>query len=232
MIVDDVESNRRIISENFKSPTLKLIQAEDGHKAVLLAGQFMPDIIFMDIRMPVMDGFEAAKLIKTKNKTKNIKIIALTASMRSEDQDDHYEKYFDGYLSKPVTRVELFRELMRFLDYKEIRQKQAEPTGNSKSPAFITGIPKLSKTKCTKLIKLLDGSIYQKWYEANTYQMSDEIEKFARLILDTGKEFKLVVFEDFGTDLAEAIDHFDLETMDRLLKSFPDLSEKIRNSCN
>ncbi|MCF8364692.1 MAG: PAS domain S-box protein, partial [Bacteroidales bacterium] len=122
MIVDDVESNRRIISENFASRNLRMVEAEDGHKAVLLASQFLPNVIFMDIRMPVMDGFEAARLIKTRNTTKSIKIIALTASVRSEDQDEDYQKYFDGYLKKPVTRVELFRELMRFLKYKEIKQ--------------------------------------------------------------------------------------------------------------
>lgn len=232
MIVDDVESNRRIISENFKSPTLTLIQAEDGHKAVLLAAQFVPDIIFMDIRMPVMDGFEAAKIIKTKHKTKNAKIIALTASMRSEDQDDNYEKYFDGYLSKPVSRVELFRELMRFLSYKEIRQKQDELIEIIEPIEVGKEISKLPKAKIAKLLKLLDGTLHQKWHEANTYQMSDELESFAKLTMNTGKEFKLTALQDFGANLAEAVDHFDLETMDKLLKSYPKLIDKYKKSCN
>ncbi len=231
MIVDDVESNRRIISENFKSPTLKVIEAKDGHEAVLLTTRLMPDIAIMDIRMPVMDGFEAAKQIKTKHKTSNIKIIALTASMRSNDQDEIYEKYFDGYLKKPVTRVELFRELMRFRKFTEIRQKKPVGQDSEKFNYPENEIPKLTKEEIMRLLKLIDGKLYEQWKEANTYQMSDEIEKFAKMIMVTGEKFKYTALYNFGNQLAEAVDHFDLEIMDSLLKNYPNMIHKLKNKC-
>lgn len=231
LIVDDVESNRRIISENFSNTKIKLIEAEDGHKAVLLAGQFLPDVIFMDIRMPVMDGFEAARLIKTKRKTSKIKIIALTASIRSDDQDEDYEKYFDGYLRKPVTRTELFRELMRFINYTEIRRKQPVPEPVLEWPEKIEAL-EISKENAEKLLKELEGKLKKMWHTANTYQMSDEIELFSKTVISVGAEYHIAALTAYGEALHDAVDQFDLEGMDANLKRFPtlmkDLSEKLK----
>lgn len=226
MIVDDVLSNRRIISENFASSKIKLIEAEDGQKAVLLAGQFMPDVILMDIRMPVMDGFEAARLIKTKRKTSKIKIIALTASVRSDDQEDDYEKYFDGYLSKPVSRADLYRELMRYISFTEIRQKQIEEEPETDQKPVSEEI-QISKENAEKLLGELDGKLHEMWHQANTHQMSDEIELFAKEVISSGKSFGIKVLEEYGEALYDAVDHFDLDGMDKGLQQFPHLIKSI-----
>jgi PAS domain S-box-containing protein len=229
LIVDDVESNRRIISENFASPNISVVEAEDGHKAVLLASQFMPDLIFMDIRMPVMDGFEAARMIKTKRKTKNIPIVALTASLRNDQEEDDYEKYFDGYLQKPVTRRELYLELMRFLKYVVV--KTPHLTQSPKEDGLkIVAIPELSAKKLSELKMLVSGELYEKWNQAMTYQMSDEIEALAGMIVQTGTDFDLPAFTLLGDKLTEAIDRFDLDEMEKFLKKVPELlqsTEKI-----
>jgi PAS domain S-box-containing protein len=227
MIVDDVESNRRIISENFSSSKIKLIEAEDGQKAVLLAGQFMPDVIFMDIRMPVMDGFEAARLIKTKRKTSKIKIIALTASVRSDDQEDDYAKYFDGYLSKPVTRADLYRELMRFINYSEIRQNKVEEKTETDVLQNEKEL-KISPVTAKELIGELDGKLYELWHQANTHQMSDEIELFAETVISSGLNFGVDVLTEYGEQLHDAVDHFDLDGMDKSLKRFPGLLNSLK----
>lgn len=229
MIVDDVESNRRIISENFSNQEIKLIEAEDGHKAVLLASQFMPDVIFMDIRMPVMDGFEAARLIKTKKKTCRIKIIALTASVRSQDQDEDYEKYFDGYLRKPVTRVELFRELMNFIGYREVREKLPEVSPEIENTIEPENL-EIPAGDAEELLRVLDNELKELWEQANTYQMSDEIELFADRTQQAGEQFGVKPLADYGESLADAVDHFDLERMDTLLKQFPTLHTRLRKA--
>jgi PAS domain S-box-containing protein len=229
LIVDDVESNRRLISENFGSLNITLTEAEDGHKAVLLASQFMPDLIFMDIRMPVMDGFEAARLIKTKKKTKNIPIIALTASLRNDEEDENYERYFDGYLRKPVTRRELYQELMRFLKYTVVEPDQ--PVQSKKEVEIkLDEIPELTAAQQLELKILVTGKLFEKWNQAMTYQMSDEIEDLAGMIVKAGADFDLPAFTFLGDKLTEAIDRFDLDEMERYLKKVPVLlqsTEKI-----
>ncbi len=229
LIVDDVESNRRIISENFSAPHITVVEAEDGQKAQLLASQFMPDVIFMDIRMPVMDGFEATRLIKTRKKTRHIKVIALTASVRSEDQDDNYQKYFDGYLCKPVTRAELYRELMRFLPYKEIRAKVS--TADLPTLSIVESINSISLSPklAQKLSIEIEKELLPMWEQANTFQMSDEIEAFATRIKYIGKHYKLLIFTNYGTELGNAVSHFDVEKMDSQLRLFPEIAKQLQN---
>ncbi len=222
LIVDDVESNRRLISENFASPNISILEAEDGHKAVLLASQFMPDLIFMDIRMPVMDGFEAARMIKTKRKTKNITIIALTASLRIDEENEDYEKYFDGYLRKPVTRRELYQELMRFLKYIIVAPHTISKPKKEETIEVVE-MPELTAVQQSELKALVSGELYEKWDKAMTYQMSDEIEDLAKMILQIGKDFTLTPFTFLGEKLTEAIDRFDLDEMERYLKKVPEL---------
>ncbi len=227
MVVDDVESNRKIISENFSAPNFQIMEAEDGHKAVLFAGQFRPDIIFMDIRMPVMDGFEAAKMIKTKKSTSNIKVVALTASMRSEDQENDYRNYFDGYLRKPVTRTELYRELMRFLPYTMV-SKQQKPTENIREDAPDEQLPTLSAAQYSALVAALDGDLKAHWEEARLYQMSDEMEALGGLLIETGEKFGISRLKNYGEALLSAVDSFDLDKMEKYLDGFPAMVKDLK----
>lgn len=229
MIVDDVESNRKLIYENFSSPVIEVLQAEDGQKAVLLASQFKPDLIFMDIRMPVMDGFEAARIIKTKKTTRGIKIVALTASVRSEDQENDYREYFDSYLRKPVLRSELFKELMKFLRFRVVKVEETPPLNIALSAGQIKR-PVLSGRQINELISLIDGDLKAKWDEAMLYQMSDEIEAFAHKVKSTGETFQINEMIHYGDDLLIFVDNFDLEKMDKSLKIYPKLIKDLKKS--
>jgi len=80
IIVDDIESNREIIRAMLNFPTLRIYEASNGEEAVRLAFEVKPDLIIMDIRMPVIDGFAATECIRSNDETKDIPIIAFTAS--------------------------------------------------------------------------------------------------------------------------------------------------------
>ncbi|MFP4471031.1 MAG: PAS domain S-box protein, partial [Bacteroidales bacterium] len=227
MVVDDVESNRRLIGENFTSPDFRVMEAEDGHKAVLFANQFKPDLIFMDIRMPVMDGFEATRLIKTRKSTQKIKVIALTASMRSEDQEGDYRKYFDGYLRKPVTRVELFRELMRFIPY-TISAKTESGEKAARSEEKPDELPVLTAGQYNELVSMIEGDLKSRWEEARLYQMSDEMEALGNLLISTGRKFGISPMVKHGENLMAAVDSFDLDKMERCLEDYPLLVKSIK----
>jgi len=82
LVVDDIESNRTLIKEWLSKANLEIIEAEEGQQALLLASEYRPDIILMDIRMPVMDGYEATKQLKENPTTFKIPIVALTASVK------------------------------------------------------------------------------------------------------------------------------------------------------
>ncbi len=229
LIVDDVFSNRKLIEENLLACKFTVIEAEDGQQAVLLAGQSNPDIIFMDIRMPVMDGFEAARLIKTNPETAGIKIIALTASVRNEQEDSVYEKYFDGYLQKPVTRSELFGELLRFVQH-TINTDNKAKAGTKTCVSDADQQFNLTDEQVAKLVKIIDEELLVKWNKAYRYQLSDEMKTFAEQVGQVGKDFNLAPFSEFSSNFLSALDSFDLESMDSCLKHFPKLAEQIKNA--
>jgi PAS domain S-box-containing protein len=115
LVVDDIESNRALIREWLSEAQLEVIEAEDGQMALHQAEKYQPNLIFMDIRMPIMDGYETTQRLKDNISTQKIPIIALTASAMIEEKTQSQKLGFDGYLYKPVQANDLFAELARFL---------------------------------------------------------------------------------------------------------------------
>jgi len=126
LLVDDIESNRTLIKEWLSQVNLDIVEAENGQKALLFADKYHPDIILMDIRMPVMDGYEATQQLKNNPNTQQIPIIALTASVGLGNKSKIMTYGFDGYLSKPLKMPALFSELSHYLKQTETAVPIAE----------------------------------------------------------------------------------------------------------
>jgi len=116
LLVEDIESNRTIIREYLKDFELKILEAENGEEAILIAQRYIPDLILMDIQMPVMDGFKAASILKETPETSTVKIIAITAYSFNRESSK-INSVFDGYLRKPVSKISIISELMKYLKY-------------------------------------------------------------------------------------------------------------------
>lgn len=102
LIVDDVDDNRELLSRLVLIQGHQPITAGDGLEAVELTRKHQPDLIFMDISMPVMSGYEAISLIRKDNGFADIPIIAFTADAMPEDQDACYAAGCDDVLTKPL----------------------------------------------------------------------------------------------------------------------------------
>jgi CheY-like chemotaxis protein len=113
LIADDRKNNRKLLKEMLLSVGFKVEEAEDGLEAIKKFKAWLPDIILMDMRMPVMDGYEAIRNIKSMNSTddKKIPIIAVTASAFTEDRIKAIEAGADAYLRKPFKKDELFASI-------------------------------------------------------------------------------------------------------------------------
>jgi CheY-like chemotaxis protein/anti-sigma regulatory factor (Ser/Thr protein kinase) len=112
LVVDDARSNRELLTEALSAVGLTVWAADDGQQAIDMAQKYEPELIIMDIRMPVKDGVQAAKEIKAIMK---VPIIALTASLSATQEQ--LTTVFDGYLHKPVKLYDLFSESGRFLEF-------------------------------------------------------------------------------------------------------------------
>ncbi len=112
LIVDDNERNLKLLSAIFQNSGYGILEAKNGEEAVILAKANIPALILMDIRMPVMDGITATKIIKSEPTTAKIPIIVLTSSAMKGDRERILsESGADGYISKPIDFKE-FRETL------------------------------------------------------------------------------------------------------------------------
>ncbi len=108
LVVDDKELNRLVLKEMLESAGFSAIEAENGKVACERAEEIRPDVIFMDIKMPVMDGYAAVKALKDNPETREIPVFALTASAFTNDEKRILASGFDGFLAKPFKRADLF----------------------------------------------------------------------------------------------------------------------------
>lgn len=102
LVVEDNEKNRRLLRDLLSYHGYEISEAENGATGVRIAQAQRPDLIFMDIQMPVLDGFGALALLRELEATREIKVIALTSFAMVGDQERIMQAGFDGYLSKPI----------------------------------------------------------------------------------------------------------------------------------
>jgi len=115
LLAEDIDLNRKLILKILEPTRVRLIEAYNGSQAVELAREYRPDLILMDIQMPEVDGYEAAQIILKENELSGIPIIALTANAFEQDKLQAMKFGFKAYLTKPVSRTELFDVLNTFI---------------------------------------------------------------------------------------------------------------------
>jgi two-component system, cell cycle response regulator DivK len=116
LMVEDTEDNRQIIRDLMESVGYDLIEAEDGAAGVAMAIEHRPDLILMDIQLPVMDGYEACRRIKADPELRHIPIIAVTSYALSGDETKTKAAGCDGYVAKPFSPRQLLAKMNEFLE--------------------------------------------------------------------------------------------------------------------
>ena len=102
LIVDDNDQNRLLLGDVLNSCGFTVHLARDGAEGVRMAIEHNPDLVLMDIQMPVMNGLEAGRALRTDPRTMKIRMIALTSYNTLDDKDNFFQTGFDGYLEKPL----------------------------------------------------------------------------------------------------------------------------------
>jgi len=115
LIIEDQEDNRAILRDLLSQAGYELIEAADGEEGVKLAEQERPDLILMDIQLPVIDGYEATRRIKAKPELKTIPIIAVTSYALSGDEAKARAAGCDGYVTKPFSPRDLLAKVRAYL---------------------------------------------------------------------------------------------------------------------
>ncbi|MCL5061605.1 MAG: response regulator [Nitrospirae bacterium] len=115
LIVEDNDKNRLLVRDVLSYYGYEVIEARDGEKGLRMAKEHIPDLILMDMQMPVMDGFDAIRMLKNDPDTKHIKIIAVTSFAMKGDKEKIIQAGADDYIAKPVDTRELPRIIQGLL---------------------------------------------------------------------------------------------------------------------
>ena len=115
LVVEDQEDNRRILRDLLSGAGFDLIEAENGEEAVASAQASRPDLILMDIQLPLLDGYEATRRIKANPDLKSIPIIVVTSYALSGDEKKARLAGCDAYVAKPFSPRQLLAMVKEYL---------------------------------------------------------------------------------------------------------------------
>ena len=115
LVVDDHADNRRILRDLLQSAGFEILEAMTGEEAVTRAEATVPDLILMDIQLPIMDGYEATRRLKADPNTKDIPIIVVTSYALSGDEAKARNSGCDGYVTKPYSPRALLAKIKEYL---------------------------------------------------------------------------------------------------------------------
>ncbi len=118
LLVEDNEMNRDMLSRRLQRKGYDILMAVDGKQGVDLARSEHPDLILMDMSLPVLDGWEATRAIKAASDTRLIPVIAITAHAMAGDKERAFEAGCDDYDTKPVDLARLLTKIETLLQHK------------------------------------------------------------------------------------------------------------------
>jgi len=115
LVVEDQEDNRQILRDLLASADYEMDEAENGEEALAAVAKQRPDLILMDIQLPIMDGYEATRRIKADPASQSIPIIAVTSYALSGDEARAREAGCDDFVPKPYSPRQLLAKVREYL---------------------------------------------------------------------------------------------------------------------
>ncbi|MCP4137058.1 MAG: DUF3365 domain-containing protein [bacterium] len=222
LLADDIDHNRELIKKFFAGFPVTLIEAANGAEAIELAGKHRPGLILLDMRMPVMTGYEAARILKNDPHLKSIPIIAVTASAMKKDRKI-IESLCDAYLKKPVSKSDLLLQVIKFIPHSRSAVSPAtEPVPEDSSllplPEDLSQVPQLLESLTMKLPRCR---------ELSTQMVINSIKVFSSDIKTIAGIFDSSLLLKWSEQLHEAVEQFDIEKISSLLKRFERMVKEL-----
>lgn len=221
LMAEDVLSNQRIIKLYLEQFNIDLVIVESGEDCIKLARKINPDLILMDMQMPVMDGYTASKIIKADAYLNHIPIIALTASGIGEEKE-RFTNIADDFLLKPVYKYVLLETLSKYLPYDLEKETKTEKKSiESNSPPVRTKEPLSVETKNELLHKFLPTvlKLQMTLNFDNLIAFEKDLEKFS-------VEQDILQLSEYCSELRDCIETFNTEKIFTVLNGISAFIEK------
>lgn len=220
LLVDDVVFNRDLVKSFLIGfDNLRLTLATNGRMGVDKALELIPDLILMDLRMPVKNGYEATKELKSDPRTKDIPIVAFTASSMKHDED-RIADLFDGFLRKPVTRDELINILVQHLP-NEVKVKAGADghLAEAKTTAALKQAQKvqfeISKEQAGIFMDRFDTEAAGQLEDLLQFMDTDLLADFLDNLDDICEKAQIINLDELISELKKDAERFDFENFSR-----------------
>jgi len=197
LIAEDSESNRLLLGKLLETLDFEIKMVVDGQQAVEQWKQWKPHLIWMDMRMPVMDGYQATRIIKASPEGKSTKIIALTASAFEEDRERILSEGCDDFLRKPFRAEEVCELLVKHLGVRFIYDKD-------KTQMPVTQAFDHADSVDNIVSKTLDKLTDQWLAELREAIIRADVEQMGFLIDQTRENYP-----QFAAEMAELVNNFE-----------------------
>ena len=206
LVVDDKAANRGIVVNLLDPLGFEVTEAENGQECLKEVAARQPDLIFMDLIMPVMDGIEATRQIRQSLVLKDIVVIASSASVFDFNRQDSLKAGCHDFLNKPIRADEMFEKLQKYLAVEWIYDREAEP--EEPQPCTVATMVAPPREEIKVLVDLVaKGRI------TGIRQRITDIEQL-------GDEY-----QPFAAELRRLAKSFDMEQLKTFLQSYMDRAE-------
>lgn len=213
LVVDDNPINRELVRSFFEKTRHQISEAVDGQAAVDFILANRPDVVLMDIRMPVMDGRAALKHIRQEHGMDLLPVIAVTASSMAGEEGALRES-FSGYVRKPFSRALLYRELAQFIPKRKVGEmaELAEATEAAMDePAPSAWVP---------LVAALRRIETAQWPAVRDGMVLSEVQAFAATLADLAVRHECPPLTEYAAKISSQVDDYALMELEKNLASF------------
>ena len=221
LIVDDVNFNIQVLKRIIKAENVTYLEANDGQEALDLLLTETPDLIFMDIRMPGLNGFAATEIIKSDDRLASIPVVAFTASTMADDMEA-IENLFDAYVLKPAFKKDIMEILVKFLPDNVIAEEVVQPV--EEKAVINSGCLEI----LPEVVEKLDGEFMKEWEQIKNDLIIFDIEDFHKSLAEFGNEHDCPVINQYCQELSMSLLSFDVEEIRLRINEFPIMVGKLK----
>ena len=211
LIVDDVKTNRDLLKEYMRPYSFNLIEAENGQQALTAIEEQIPDLVFLDLRMPIMDGFETNEIILKNPKWSHIPTVAITASVFNEDEQMVIDRGFDDYLRKPASEMDVLQILKKHLKYSHISPDKPPVSKIAYKPI----------DNLNELILEVEERVMPLWEEIKIIRVKSKVLLLADLLIEIGEKHQANPVINYGEKLQLVCKSFNIIKERGLVEEFP-----------
>ncbi len=214
LIADNIESNQLLLKEILGKVNLEIVTAANGQEVLSLVKEVKPVLIIMDVRMPVISGFEAAAHLKADPETAHIPVIALTASATKRERDAALSQGFDAFLAKPIHFEALVAELSKHLECTAVNKNELKDT--AKDDVLLTD----NINRPEVLYKRLKQEVLPDIRSLKKAFVAGDFKKLGEKLDDLGKDHHVMQFRNYASGMTEMLNLFDAKRMSECLEEY------------